>query len=239
MSFFKRKKRKHYKTPKERRQQSLELLAKHNIQSMEGLPLLNHYQVVEIRSKEEVVKRALALVLVAVYAEGLNDPEADAKEHKEFIKFLIERYSAQEFFSPSEQAFLDSESASNQQIIHHSWQYEPFVVMLWALNLLETDEALTIPARLCDVSKAVKIIQEFNNYEEFYECSELRSKEEILDQADLIYRYDWVCVEARINAPENYDVSWGIVMERHKALNWLINYGYDEPQDWDEVSTDT
>ncbi|WP_338398753.1 DUF4272 domain-containing protein [Persicobacter psychrovividus] len=65
----------------------------------------------------------------------------------------------------------------------------------------------------------------------------MRSKEEILDQADLILRLDWACVNARVKnevAPGGLNSS--VVYERHYALNWLIKY---LNQDWDNVSTDT
>ena len=42
----------------------------------------------------------------------------------------------------------------------------------------------------------------------FLENSKMRSMEEILDEADLIYRYDWACVDARVNgkdAPSELD----------------------------------
>jgi len=57
-----------------------------------------------------------------------------------------------------------------------------------------------------------------------------------LDQADLIYRYNWACVDARINNRNIDNLDSGVVLERHRALNWLINY---MNQDWDSFSTDT
>ena len=61
--------------------------------------------------------------------------------------------------------------------------------------------------------------------QEFRAKATLRSKREILDQADLILRLDWACVDARTKnqaAPGNLDS--GVVFERHHSLNWLINY---------------
>jgi hypothetical protein len=57
-----------------------------------------------------------------------------------------------------------------------------------------------------------------------------------LDEADLIYRYDWACVEARLKqrpTPANLNAS--VVLERHAALNWLIQYDAD----WDEPDVNT
>jgi len=72
---------------------------------------------------------------------------------------------------------------------------------------------------------------------QFLRDARLRSQPEILDQADLIYRYHWAVVDARINnkpAPAGLDP--GVAMERHYALNWLVGY---MDQDWDDISTDT
>jgi hypothetical protein len=64
-----------------------------------------------------------------------------------------------------------------------------------------------------------------------------RSKQEILDQADLILRFDWACVDARVNN-ENVpgELNPSVVYERHYALNLLIKH---KDLDWDNVSTDT
>lgn len=66
--------------------------------------------------------------------------------------------------------------------------------------------------------------------------TESRSKEEIMDMNDLYYRYDWACVDARINNKQMRELNSGVVYERHYALNWLINYG---EQEWDEITCDT
>ena len=52
-----------------------------------------------------------------------------------------------------------------------------------------------------------------------------------------VHRYDWACVDARVTGkPAPAAIDCEIVVERHRALNWL--YGY-EAQPWDDVSTDT
>jgi hypothetical protein len=48
---------------------------------------------------------------------------------------------------------------------------------------------------------------------------------------------DWACTEARLQKqPAPGDLNSDAVVERHHALNWLIQYG---DQEWDDVSTDT
>ncbi len=72
---------------------------------------------------------------------------------------------------------------------------------------------------------------------EFRASARLRTKEEILDQADLILRLNWACVNARIkNVPPPGGLNASVVYERHYALNWLIHF---QNQEWDNVTTST
>ncbi len=66
----------------------------------------------------------------------------------------------------------------------------------------------------------------------------LRSKSEILDWADLLYRLHWAVRHAHITAkPTPGRLDSDAVHEWHKAANWLIQY--DDENDWDKVSTET
>lgn len=106
--------------------------------------------------------------------------------------------------------------------------------MLWALGYVDE---LGAPTELCNVSKDVGYLQQKDSFGQFLSDATLRSKSELLDEADLIYRYNWVCVNSRIkgeSAPAGLNP--GVAYERHRALNWLICY---LDQDWDEVRTDT
>ena len=100
------------------------------------------------------------------------------------------------------------------------------------------------PYDTCDCNFAIKSVFNCKSYQEFMKRVDLRSIEEILDEADLIYRYNWSCIDARIKgkeAPE--DLNSSVVLERHKALNWLIAVDYDEDDEdwdnWDNISTNT
>ena len=242
MSIFKKKNKiqelQNPKTQEQRKQESMAILKEHGITTAEVLPYIESTDEITIRTKEEVVKRAIALLLIALYAEGLCTGEP-RQEHREWVETLIQAYGADDFFSPKERAFLDNDNPEQLESINFSWQYEPLSVLLWALGFLELEDALGIPATICDVPKVGGAMKHCLIYKKIFKQANLRGKEAILDQADLIYRYDWACVEERIHHPENRTNEWGVVMERHKALNWLINYGYDGPQDWDDVSTDT
>ncbi len=206
----------------ERKQKSEEILQKENVPFIAHLPIIEDEETAQI---DEISHRAMALNIVAVKGEGL--------EQARVLK-IIEQYNLSNAFSPKEQEFIQNENPSQQQLVNFTWRYESYWVLLWALSYIEE---LSRPDQICDVPRAVQIMVD-RTAQEFIKNAKLRSSSEILDAADLIYRYDWACVDARINgtlAPAKLDAS--VVYERHYALNWLI--GYPENAGWDDVSTDT
>ena len=124
-------------------------------------------------------------------------------------------------------------SPSQHDRIQFAWRYEAASTLLWALGFVAQ---LGKPAQICDVEFAARTMTETTT-SQFVEASELRPIADILDQADLIYRYHWAVRNARLKGQQiPADIDPDVTEERHYALNWLI--GYLE-QAWDDVSTDT
>ena len=179
---------------------------------------------VTIRTKDEVVDRAQALCYIGLKSEGLEQKYLDEMDKKFDILTRM---------SPEEKAYATARQPTEQQKINANWRYEGLHVMLWALSYIDT---LSYPDVMCNVADDVKIIHALTS-QQFREKAKLRSKKEILDQADLILRLDWACVSARTkneSAPGKLDS--GVVFERHHSLNWLIKY---LDLAWDDVTTDT
>jgi len=219
------------KTAEQRKQDSIAFLKSKGVPVMEHLPVIEEYGEVILRSTDDIAKRAIALMIVAIHAECLNS-EMDLSEIKNIQTGLLDRYKPYEFFTPKESAFL-KEILPGYDAVFFSWQYECLNVMLWTLGFIDN---LAFPNEICDVANIVGIIHRHTVYDSFLDACVLRSKEEILDEADLIYRYNWACVNERINGRSIETINPGVVVERHRALNWLINYCN---QDWDNITTDT
>jgi len=138
------------------------------------------------------------------------------------------------YLSAAERGFGFSLSQTHSKAIQFTWRYEAYWVMLWALGFVAK---LARPDSQCDVARAVSILRGLG-HDKFMSQAKLRPPAEVLDAADLIYRYHWAVREyhqlrgqeppAKLNAD--------VVMERHHALNWLIGYGNG---DWDSVDTST
>ena len=204
----------------------------------EGIPINPILPVIEtaaearIRSQDAVVDRAIASMIVAVKAEGVGQGSDPARI--EAIAGGIHRdYGAVSFLSPNERAFFDDPQPTRQTAAQFIWQYEVVTVMLWALGY---DATLSRPVTITDAGRVSEVMRTAGP-QGFRARARLRAANELLDEADLIYRYDWACVEARARGgapPKGIDCE--IVVERHRALKWLVGY---QGQAWDDVSTDT
>ncbi|MCB1211197.1 MAG: DUF4272 domain-containing protein [Verrucomicrobiales bacterium] len=208
----------------ERKLRSTQRLKAEGVPVMDGLPYIEDSTEAKMRTTEEIAHRAIAVVLAALKGEGLDQAELD---------LLVKKYGADDFFSPEEAKFIKDPSPSQQDRINFSWRYECVWVLLWSLGYVDT---LAKPEGICDVPKLASIFRD-RDTAQLIKDAKLRPLSEILDQADLIYRYHWATTDARIKgqpAPANLEA--GVIQERHYVLNWLIGY-MDEA--WDEVSTDT
>lgn len=196
----------------------------------EGVPTIAHLPVIEdsleakLRSREDIARRAIAVCLTAVKGEGLEQVIIDS---------LVARYEADRFFSPKEAAFIKNPNPDQQERIQFAWRYECYWVLLWALGYIDS---LDRPDGICDVVKAVGFLRD-RDAAQFLSDARLRSIASLLDEADLIYRYHWAIVNARLTNKElPAKLEPGVVQERHYVLNWLIGY---MSQEWDDISTDT
>ena len=208
----------------ERKQRSIERLKKGGVPVSEHLPVIEDSTGAKKRTTEEIAHRAIAVIIAAVKGEGLDQATVDA---------LVKKHGAEKFFSPEEARFIKDPKPTQQDRIKFSWRYECAWVLLWSLGYVDT---LAKPESICDVPKLVGFLRD-RGTAQFIQDAKLRPFSEILDQADLIYRYHWATTDARIKKqPAPAELEGGVVQERHYALNWLIGY---MDQEWDEVSTDT
>ena len=189
-----------------------------------GLPPVASDLTVQLRSQAAVADRTLALAYVALKGEGL---EADS------LAGFDDAYGARAHLSPLERAFADNPTPDRQALVNATWRYEALHTLLWALGFVPE---LDYPDHPCDPGADMGLLAPLSEAE-FRERARLRPAAEILDAADITYRFAWACVDARLHQrPAPAGLEGGAVHERLYALNWLTTR-FDE--DWDDVSTDT
>lgn len=222
------------KTPEQRKARSIAILKEHGVPYIEHLPCLESADTITPRTPEEIARRAVACLLsVQVACDICSDGDVEASI--EFFKGILDTYGVAEELTFKERMVFFGEP-SRQAAVDMAWKYEAYWVLIWALGLVDT---LEYPDRICDCEVAIDVLRSCANFEELMKRIRLRSMEEIVDEADLIFRYDWACVDARLHNKEvPAELNPSVVLERHRALNWLIGKNTSN-DDWDAVSTDT
>ena len=217
-----------------RRNKSQEILKERGIYVPAHYPFLESGLQLQARSPKEIAERAAALLTVALYSECLLSENQTPDQAMDFVKGIIENMG-EGIFSPREWEYLHNPDSTEEERIGFSWQYENLHVMEWALGLTFD---LGFPTHTCDVSKAVSLLKDCHSIRDILDLSHPKSKKELMDACDLIFCLDWACVDARINRlPMPGKLDGGVVMERHKSLNWLT--GAQDGAEWDQVKTHT
>lgn len=207
----------------DRKSRSETLLHNERVPVNPHLPAIEGEREARLRSAQDVAERVLALTLVSMKGEGLDQAT--------LVEIVNDR-KALDLFTPEERAFIDDPEPSETDKIRFTWRYEAAWVLLWALR--QHRVPLGPPRNLCDPAKLVTIVRDTPDIS----VHGLRAAPDILDKADLIYRYHWAITQARLegkNPPSQLNPA--VALERHHAFNWLI--GYNDSCDWDDVSTDT
>ena len=207
----------------DRRARSNSVVKGMGLPCMENLPVVEDEKDIAPRGREEVARRCLAVAICAAKGET---------RFQAMVEKLIERHGASEFFSPQEKAFVLKPSPTDKECANFAWRSECVHVLLWALGYVDE---LKAPNQTCDVANEMKIIWSWTP-ERFLADAKPRPLSEVLNQADLYYRLHWAAIELRLKNRKSEAANVEIIMERHRALNWLIRY---MNQEWDEVTTDT
>ncbi len=217
---------------RDRQVRSEEELGQFGVRTPATLPPVVSETEVVLRPASEVASRALALFVVALRAESLMCPELAVSDLRE------KRPLAYRALTPKECLFLNEEAPDQQQITNFAWRYEASWMLAWALGLVEE---LCYPSETCDVDVLSKILLGLEE-EAFLANAKLLPTETLLDALDLHFRLHWLVRQDQQDgkAPDGEmggkDLNPGVVLERHHALNWLVQH---EGAEWDDVQTPT
>ncbi|MEK5233768.1 DUF4272 domain-containing protein [Lysinibacillus sp. FSL K6-0232] len=216
-----------------RKNNTIAFLAEKEIPYVASLPQLPPVEDCAFKSQEDIAKRAVALLIAIQFACDVAQ-NGNIEDSREFFLNMLHKYNVQQFLTDNEKSFLQAQYPDAQEAVNITWQYEAYWTLIWALGLVET---LAFPDDICNCEYAIQAVSRHETFEQFYAQTAMRSKEEILDEADKIYRLHWACVNSRINgqtAPAALNES--VVMERRRGLFWLIGYRNEQ---WDTISMDT
>ena len=221
-----------------RKERSEKVLAKHKVMINPNLPRIENEDEAKIKSPEEIVKRAVtAFITVQIAIDICNDN--GALESVEFFTPIMERFGLMNELTADEKIYFDKdkcEGISQDDAYQFQWRLEMCVPLFWACGFRKT---LDYPDEMTDTTKQINLIGGCENFGELMKNVKMRSPSEILDAADLLFRMDWACVEARIKNDPGImgDLFSDVVVEQHKGVNWLI--GAYDAENWDTVAPHT
>lgn len=135
----------------------------------------------------------------------------------------------------SERAILDKSNAelTGQERANLFWYVEALWALAWAGGLIDR-LPFDKPAgdNLASLSPN---LQQNEDGSKFLERMRLRPHDELFRMLDLYYRLHWWARDAQLQGQPTGGVSIDIVMERRKALEWVLN----ARDDWDNVEVST
>ena len=178
------------------------------------------------RSLDQLVGRAL--VMNALLNIAFEAPVS-------VIRDWTQANSLATHLSSAEQVLLTKRNGelSDQENINLYWYIEALWALMWAGSLIPD---LPIDQPVGDtMASLVPNLQEAEGTDKFAGVMRLRPYGEIYRMLDLYYRAHWFTEDARINGYATGEISGDVIMERRKALEWLMN----ESINWDNVPLDT
>ncbi len=214
-------------TPEQRKSASEILLHKRGIRINLQLPLTEDDDEVTLRSEDELVRRMLALWAVVQIAA-----QPDDSCYVDYFKI----HNRLAWLSPQEKAFLRGDEREDDDFVHFSWKRESLFFLAWCAGL--TDQ-IQIPLNTSDIASIAHFFPKTQDQPTVLrQAIQIRSKKEIMDWCDVLYRLHWAVRHAAlIGKPTPANIEGRAVKEWHRAVNWMTCY--EEEDNWDHVSTET
>ncbi|WP_420139936.1 DUF4272 domain-containing protein [Sphingomonas sp.] len=215
-----------------RRQRTLQLLEGLELQPPTSIPPAIGEAELELRSPDEVLRRALALLYIAARGQMQGTevgpiPLGRRDENPIGFAALTER----------ERALLDGAGAEEGAFAAISWRYEAANALLWALGF--EGASLADSESLIDVDALWRSVAEVARAGAPGAGLAFRPAAEILDALDRTWLEHWIVRQAHAKDLAIERPNGDVVMERHVALNWLTSFQNEFGTSWDEIDTPT
>jgi len=200
---------------------NISLLKEKNIPFIENMKAIPFNSCTDLRSKEEIINRMLAdyaVATCALYAlAGKADKLGSILNQMNNKLGIIKALTEEDF------RFLmamEAQKVSKQSLQDASWAFEECAMLMWVLGIIDKPGS----DKECNVVQLDKFFVNNKNYDDLLSKCNLKSKEEILEQADLLFRYHWACRETRMRGIQLPQLNEMIVQEQRRALEWVLNW---------------
>jgi Domain of unknown function (DUF4272) len=179
----------------------------------------------KIRSLEDIKGRIAVM-------NALINIAFDAPTH--VIRDWIIQHKLTKHLSESEQLIINKPNPhlSEFEINSMMWYLESLWALMWVVEMI-SDISVNKPVG-DNMAKLLPDLEAEENNDKILQINSIRSVLEIYTKLDYYYRLHWYCVDNRISGVK-IKVSEGVVYERRKALEWVLN----NDSDWDNIEMST
>jgi hypothetical protein len=200
------------------------IILRHGGQICDWLPCLDPRR--RPRDVKAIARRAL--VLNAMLQISLEAPVEIVR------KWIADNYLDSDL-ATSERILLQKNNGqlTRQEQINLYWNLEALWALAWAGGLVDN---LPFNQRVGDnLASLCPNLRRNEDGSKLLDRMRLRPHDQLFRMLDLYYRLHWWTRNAELTGRSTGDVSHDIIMERRKALEWVMN----ADEDWDHVEMGT
>lgn len=181
----------------------------------------------KFKSKEEILKRALALIFLSSYAEGLNKT-VSLEAARVFLFNQIKKFDIASTFSENELNFIFNNKPSENEVLYFSKEYESANILFWIVSM---GDVLSFPPAPAFTHELISKTSIFLNFSEINERALLRDEDFILKNYDLNHKVLLSALDNKFSGKTIPPiVSIDILEIREKAFRWATSNLF-----WDKI----
>ena len=203
---------------------NINTLKKDNLPYLEYMVAIPINSLTEIKSKEEIINKMLLEFIIG--ASGIYMIQNNTYMLDDVLSKINIRYNTDSLLSIEEKSLIINiinKLYTEKELEEFSIRIESANVCLWALGLVDKIDSYN----KCDFDSICKLLLRFNSYDDLVKSCNLRSKEDILQESDLVTRYYWAIREARSEESVLDKLNEKLVNIQNDTLDFITSYSYD------------
>ena len=201
----------------DRMERNIKLMEKDKMPFYDKMEVNISEKDVKIRKKWEIIRKVVAIVITRIAAQTfLEKKENMLKNLSDIIEIFEKKYQFKEFLTKREREFLENKKENYQLNVEFYFRLETAQTLLWVLSI----DKLSDLNNFSDLAEIIEILEN-ENLKSFARKCEIRSKNQILDVLDYMYRLNWANVEIKLNGYSRI-VNESILYFTRLGLEWVV-----------------
>lgn len=201
----------------DRMERNIKLMEKDKMPFYDKMEVNISEKDVKIRKKWEIIRKVVAIVITRIAAQTfLEKKENMLKNLSDIIEIFEKKYQFKEFLTKREREFLENKKENYQLNVEFYFRLETAQTLLWVLSI----DKLPDLNNFSDLAEIIEILEN-ENLKSFARKCEIRSKIQILDVLDYMYRLNWANVEIKLNGYSRI-VNESILYFTRLGLEWVV-----------------